>query len=352
MKVALITDLHFGARSDNILFDSFFAEFYKNCFFPLLKANPDIEAVFILGDVFDRRKYVNYNLLRSCKEYFFTPLSKTKLPVTILVGNHDCYFKNTNDVNSLELLLSEYKNITILKDPKEICLDGLNILLVPWIFNEKFPESLKIIDRSVSPVCFGHFEIAGFEMHMGQTNDHGLDRKMFDKFDLVLTGHFHHKSSDGLITYLGNPYEITWSDYNDPRGFHVFDTKTLDLKFIENPFKMFHKIYYDDLGAQEEYDFNTFTGKYIKCIVVNKKDYFKFDQFIEKLYQSNPAELKIIEDLDEFNEMQDLAEGADVEDTISLLGHYVDSIETDMNKEKLKSTLKSLYIEASATEKN
>lgn len=342
--MALITDLHFGARSDSLLFDSFFATFYSETFFPTLKKE-NITDVFLLGDIFDRRKFVNFNILRNCKRYFFDELEIMGIKVNIIVGNHDIYFKNTNDVNSLELLLAEYSNITIYKDPTEITLDELNVLLVPWINSENIDATFHLIDESLSTVCFGHLEIAGFTMHQGEVSDHGMDRKIFDRFDMVFSGHYHHRSSDGSIYYLGNPYEITWSDYNDPRGFHIFDTKTLELTFIANPFTMFKKVYYDE-DDEIFSDFASLKDKHIKVIVVNKTDYYKFDRFIDTIYQNNPAELKIVEDFDNLDDVS--VDGSiDIEDTLSLLSHYVDSVETDMEKPRIKSTLKALYVEAS-----
>lgn len=348
MKVALVTDLHFGARSDNVFFDKFFEEFYKNIFFPRLEEE-GISYVFILGDVFDRRKYINFNILKQCKRYFFDELEKRKLNVQIIVGNHDVYFKNTNSVNSLDLLLTEYDNIVVHSEPAEIALGEARVLVMPWINSENYSDSMKMLETSLSPVCFGHFEIAGFQMYKGQPNEHGLSKSVFDKFDLVCSGHFHHRSNVNQVHYLGNPYEITWADHDDPRGFHIFDTKTLALQFIENPYKMFIKVYYDDT-KKEAYDFNALASKHVKIIVVNKTDFYSFDRFLENVYKAAPLEVKILEDFEEFEDAA-VDDSVDIEDTMSLLGHYVDSVETDMNKEKIKTTLKELYVEALQADK-
>lgn len=343
-KVALVTDTHFGARSDSIPFDNFFRKFYDETFFPEIDRR-GIKTIFHLGDCFDRRKYINFNTLSSCRDYFFSAAKQRGIEVVMIVGNHDTFFKNTNNVNSPGLLLNDYDNVTAFSGPIEYSVDGTSILLMPWICTDNYDECMKAIKISNSQVLFGHFEIAGFQMYKGHENDEGFDPKLFEKFDLVCSGHFHHRSSKGNITYLGNPYEMTWADYDDARGFHIFDTGTRELEFIQNPNNIFTKIYYDD-AKDIGYVTEDFADKHIKLIVVNKTDYYKFDQFVDSIYKANPLELKIVEDMSEFEAQALGDEPVDVEDTLTLLSQYVDAIETEADKDKIKTLMKTLYVEA------
>ena len=93
MKIALITDTHFGARGDSIQFDEYFKKFYSEIFFPELQRR-GIKTLIHLGDVFDRRKYINFNILKSCREYFFDQLAKHDIVCHMIAGNHDTYIKN------------------------------------------------------------------------------------------------------------------------------------------------------------------------------------------------------------------------------------------------------------------
>ena len=345
-KVALITDQHFGARSDSKAFDDFFQKFYQECFFPEIDRR-GIKTVFCLGDTFDRRKYINFTTLQSCREYWFDELARRNIELVMIVGNHDVAFKNTNNVNSPGLLLSDYDNVTAYSGPVEYSIDGTSILLMPWICTDNYNECMEAMKVSNSQVLFGHFEIAGFQMYKGHENDEGFNPKIFEKFDLVCSGHFHHRSSNGNINYLGNPYELTWADFEDPRGFHIFDTSERSLEFIQNPFSIFSKVYYDDEKVDPStVDVSQYTNQHIKLIVVNKKDYYKFDQFIERLYKVNPLELKIIEDLSEFEADAMVDQEMDLEDTVTLLSQYVDSLETDADKDRIKTLMKTLYVEA------
>ena len=344
-KVAIITDQHFGARSDSVAFLDFFQKFYDDVFFPnLLEQN--IKTVLILGDTFDRRKYVNFYSLQRAKEMFFDKLLENGITVHMLAGNHDTYFKNTNDINSPDLLLKEYPNINVIDEPTTIKVNGVDICMIPWICADNYNQSTDEMKLTKSDICMGHFEIAGFAMYRGMESHDGLDKSIFDKFDLVFSGHYHHKSDDGHIYYLGNPYELTWQDYNDPRGFHIFDLSSRELEFHQNPYRMFMRIEYDDKETEPvDLDSLDLTQRYVKLVVVNKTDYYKFDKFIQKLYNKGCYEIKIIEDMSEFQDGE-IDEEINLEDTLSVLATYIDSIETDVDKEQVKTFMRTLYTEA------
>jgi len=348
MKIALVTDTHFGARSDSQQFDTYFKKFYDEIFFPELDKR-EITQIIHLGDCFDRRKYINFNSLSNCKKYFFEQVESRGIDMDMIVGNHDTFYKNTNDVNSPSLLLGEYPSIRTYDKAQVVNYDGLKILLMPWICTDNYEHTTKMIEGKVATVCFGHLELAGFIMYKGQDahlGHDGFDPALFKDFKLVCSGHFHHRHGRGNVQYLGNPYQLFWNDFEDDRGFHIFDTKTLDLEFIKNPNTIFEKYYYDDEKEDPlSMDITKFNSKLIKIIVVNKKDFYKFDKFVEAIYKENPIELKIIEDFSEF-ESEAIDENIDLEDTMTLLSNYVDSIETDADKERLKGILKTLYVEA------
>jgi len=345
LKVAIITDQHFGARNDSIAFLDFFEKFYSNVFFPQL-VDAGITHVLILGDTFDRRKYVNFYALQRAKEMFFNRLAELGITVHMLAGNHDTYYKNTNDVNSPDLLLKEYNNITVIDSPTTIQVDGVDICMMPWICPDNYDDSINEMKNTTADLCMGHFEISGFAMYRGMESHEGLDKALFDKFDLVFSGHYHHRSDDGHIYYLGNPYELTWQDYNDTRGFHLFDLETRKLQFIANPYTMFERLEYNDKEVEHiNLDELDLAQKYVKLVVVNKTDFYKFDKFIQKLYNKGCHEIKIIEDMSEFNDGE-IGEEINLEDTLSVLAHYIDSIETDVDKEQVKTYMRTLYTEA------
>jgi hypothetical protein len=171
-----------------------------------------------------------------------------------------------------------------------------------------------------------------------------MDRSVLAKYKKVYSGHFHTRSDKDNVMYLGTPYELFWNDYNDPKGFYILDTDTHEVEFIQNKDPMFIKFYYDD-SKDVNIDASTVKDKYVKLVVLNKKDFSLFDNVVDSLYNNNPAELKIIEDMSDFEaEVSD--DNLNIEDTMSLLSDYVDAVETDADKGKLKSILKELYVEA------
>lgn len=353
MKIAIVTDTHYGARGDSASFSNFFAKFYSDVFFPYLDEH-NITTVLHLGDVFDRRKYINFASLKHCKEYFFDQLAKRSIKTHIIAGNHDTFFKNTNEVNSPNLLLGEYENIHTYSSPTEVEFEDVKILLMPWICSGNYAECMKALDNTKSQLVFGHFEINGFEMYKGSVNDGGFEPNIFSKFDMVLSGHFHHKSSRQNIHYLGTPYEITWSDYDDQKGFHIFDTETREITFVPNPLRMFYKVWYDDVNKTMEEviadDFNQYRESIVKVVVKNKANPYWFDLFIEKLEKCGVIDLQVVEDHLNLNLEDDTDIINEAEDTITILNKYVDQLELTADKVKLESLLRSLYNEAVSLE--
>jgi DNA repair exonuclease SbcCD nuclease subunit len=340
MKVAIITDTHYGCRKGSKLFHDYFELFYKNVFFPTLEQY-GIDTVIHMGDAFDSRKSIDYQSLEWAKRVVFEPLKNYK--VHMIVGNHDSYYKNTNNTNSPQLLLKDYPNIRTYSSPTEIKVGNLDVLLLPWICMENEEQSMKMIKKTKAKVAMGHLELHGFRVNRQIIMEHGLEANLFTNFKKVFSGHYHTRSDNGTVFYLGNPYEIYWTDVNDTRGFTIFDTETLEHTPINNPYKMFYNIYYEDTEYQT-FDTREYENKIVKVIVRKKSDTKKFEMFIDKLYASNIAELSIIENFDiqepvEFEEFES-------EDTISILNRYIQEAEISLDKSIIQKMMQEIYQEA------
>ena len=352
MKIVILGDTHFGARGDSLDFHKHFEKFYNEVFFPYLKDN-DITTVFQMGDLFDRRKFINFNSLYLARKYFFNNLKEHNIQLHTLIGNHDVAFKNTLEVNSPSLVVNDYDNIVVYEDFATVEFDGIPIDVVPWLCDDNEQQIFKKIKSSKSEICFGHFEIAGFEMDKGNVCDIGIDKKELKKYDVVLSGHFHHKSSDGNITYVGTPYEMTWADYNDPKGFHVFDTATREMQFVQNTFTMFNKIVYDDteqdFESWKQFDFELLKETYVKVVVLNKQNAYLFDHVVDGFYKAGVSDISIVEDFTD-NTIVDDDIVDQAEDTITILSKYIDALQLEVDSDKLKNIMRELYVEALNTE--
>ena len=345
MKIGIFTDTHYGAKKGSKHLHDYFELFYKNVFFPALEEH-GVETVIHMGDAFDSRKSIDYQSLEWAKRVVFDPLKKYQ--VHMIVGNHDCYFKNSNHVNSPELLLQDYSNIKTYSSPTNTKICGIDMTLIPWICSENYDETLKVIRKSKSKIAMGHLELKGFRVNKHLVMDeHGADPKMFDKFDKVFSGHYHTRSDNGKIFYLGNPYEMYWNDVNDPRGFHIFDTETLEHTPIDNPYRLFYNIYYEDTPYQT-FDSSEYVSKIVKVIVRKKSKPKDFERFIDKLYKIGIQDLKIVENFD-IQENENFVIDEE-ENTISILNRYIDESECDFDKNMIKGIFEELYKQACEVE--
>lgn len=355
MKLAVLSDSHYGVRNDNPIYNVQSGKFFKELFFPTIKSR-GIKHVFHLGDVYDRRKYVNFHTAQICHDQFLAPLKELGLETHILRGNHDQYHKNSYDVNALKTLigpLSDSYNIKLYDEAVDIKLsDGTDILMVPWICDQNSDSSLTAITNSKSQICFGHLELNGFEMFKGIMADHGLSPELFKKFDIVASGHYHHRSVKDNVHYLGSPYEFYWSDWNDPRGFHIFDTETREFEFIQNEDTLFKMIQYDDVIGKDDIknqDFTEFTNSYVKIVCTNKTNLYDFDVYLDKIKNASPIDVTIVEDVSLFSDTIEEAEINEAEDTITILSSYIDGLNMNVETENMKALMKNIYAEAIAT---
>jgi len=347
MKIALLNDTHFGCRNDSPAFIEYQNKFYNEVFFPYIREN-NIKTLIHLGDVVDRRKFINHNTAHNFKNNFWNRLEEYNIDTHIIIGNHDTYYKNTNEVNAMQ-------NLEISKDAKvytrttEVEFDGLPILFIPWICDDNETDSVQKINDTQATIAMGHLEVKGFEMHNGHFNDHGQEKAMFKRFEKVMSGHFHKKSDDGQIYYLGTQYEMTWSDYGCPKGFHIFDTETRDLTRVSNPDTIFKKLIYNDKETNyDAIDLSEYDKSFVKLYISNRTDVEMYERLMDKFYNSiNVHAIDVIEEPTDIGASvrEDILEQG--EDTLTFLGNYIDQVDSELDKQKLKQFAKELYMEAS-----
>jgi len=351
MKVAIINDTHCGTRNSSDIFLDNAEKFYSDVFFPYLLEN-NISHIVHLGDFFDNRKFINFKCLNRIRNCFLKPLRQHGITMDIIRGNHDVYFKNTGELNSLKELLGHYMNeVHIIHDPIVMDYDGLQMALVPWIDAGNEERSIKFIKECKADILAGHFDIIGYEMMKGIKCEHGLDRLLFKRFEAVYSGHFHTKSTQDNITYLGSQMEFFWNDAHDNKYFHILDTGTRELEAIRNPHTLHHRIRYDDTTTDYmEFDLSQVDNKFVKIVVINRKNQFTFDRFVDRIQNRPVHDLKIQETFDEFIGSNVGDDEISLEDTTELLNTYIDGVETELSKERIKKDVYNLMTEAQSLE--
>lgn len=338
MKVAILGDTHLGSNKSSDIVHDYFELFY-NDFFDYCSEH-GIGAIIQTGDLFDYRREVHFNTLYRSRQYF---LDRVSIPFYVISGNHDCLFKNTNRINSVDLLLKAENFHVIDQTPKTINVGGLDIDFFPWINQENIDVSLKMARDSESRFAVGHFEFSDFPMSPGNNAEGGMDHKLFSRYDQVLSGHYHTQSESGNVRYVGVPYELTWIDCNDPKGFWVLDTDLEELEFVPNKHKLFEKIpYVEDM----EYDFSSVTNKYVKIVVVDKKSQKKFDDFVANIYMAKPHDLKIIEQSIVSAVSDAIDTKIDLISTKTVIDGVVDALEIELDSSILKNKMTAKYTEA------
>ena len=338
--VALITDTHFGVRSGSKIFHDYMEEFYRDVFFPTLKAR-NVDTLIHLGDCFDSRRGVDSWSVDWAKRVFFDPLSSMGIRTHVIVGNHDSFYKNTLSVNSPELLLTGYDNVLVHSCPTPITIKNHMCFFVPWICEDNSSTVNKHLMSMAGQAeyCFGHFEFAGFKLYENFICEHGMNSDLFNH-KRVFSGHFHTRHSNKNIHYLGNPYQLNWNDYGSVRGFHIFNMKDDNLEFVPNPVSMFDKIVY----GKDQKDLNEYKNMYIKLIVNKSTNRDTLNKYISDLYEVGIHDLKVVE---MFNEIE-VTEELEVESvsTPTLIKNYVEALEIDVNKKNIIDIMNDLYKES------
>lgn len=351
MKICILNDTHCGIRNSSEIMMKYQERFYSEVFFPYMHEN-GITKILHLGDYYDNRKFINFKALEHNRTIFLEKLREYKFHMDIIPGNHDVYYKNTNELNALKELHGHYmEEVRIIHKPMVVDYDGLQMALIPWINPSNEKETLKFLSKCKATHVGAHLELEGFEMQAGIPCTHGMSPALFDRFEMVLSGHFHTRSQRGPVHYLGSQMEFFWSDAHDPKYFHVFDTDTRELTAVQNPITLFQKVYYDDTVDNADYVYRTgklpdIDDKFVKLIVVNKSNPQLFDFFVDRIQSKKIHELKIAENFDEFRGGAVDDEKVSVDSTEDLLYSYIDAVETSLDKDRIKSMVHRLMTEA------
>lgn len=359
-RVPIITDLHFGARGDSEVIRHIQTLFYRDVFWPAVDAER-VTDILCLGDLMDRRKFLNYETLDHAKAMLFSPARTRGIRLHWVLGNHDLYFKQSLNINASQAF-KEYENLVVYSDATVVPFNGTPTLLMPWLCEENMSSSMKTLSEYDGTTVAGHFEFGGFEMYKGSPNYHGASTEQYDHFPLVMSGHYHHRSSRRNIHYLGSPYEMTWGDYGDKRGFHWWTPEATKIELVENPHNLFFKYVYDDSTAGPTYvrDLLERVGqdnllqRIIKVIVRQKTKPVWYEAFAEAMLRLGAFDVQFVEDTTwSVEPTGDATEEAGM-DTLKMIEWYVDGQPwpNAQIQQSVRDLLVDLYHEASERAKS
>ena len=339
MKLLFLGDLHLGVKNDCPWMERIIVDSVKQAV-DYAKAN-GITDIVQTGDWFDVRRGITHRTKEFLRTEIIPPLSMFN--VHVLVGNHDCQFKNTVTPNACREHLSEYDNFTVYDKPETILLDGKTIDMIPWFCEENASDIISHINSSGAEICVGHWELKGYYFYTGVKAQTGLDSDFLKKYTHVISGHYHTRSQAGNVTYVGTPYTITANDENDTRGFYVLDLDTNGLQFITNPSTNHFRLVYpvDDFKNLDQYK-----NKSVRMIV-NEVDakLTKIETELEKICFEFRTVNNII--VDESEETSAVDESGNKKGLQALLTEYVNNSSLEQSEqEPVNQLIQSLYAEA------
>lgn len=348
--LAVITDTHVGARGGSTIFREYFRWWYEHQFFNVL-AEKGVTEILHLGDFFDNRNAVSSQDIDFVCKWFANQLMTRNLQFTITLGNHDVAFKNTNRIHSLSMLKAAApKNVTVIEETTIKVYGEQTFVLVPWINAENYSDTFKKINdvqNKSDVIVAGHFEFAGAKHYLRSAPaEHGLDASLFSEFKEVWSGHFHHKSQMSNIFYLGSSFHLTWMDYNDKRGYHLFDND--GLHYVENDYCLFLEVLYkketfSKMTDQEALD--KFESRFIRLIVDDEYNHVDLMKAVALINRCKPHDLQIINNM-MVNKNEYIADNTKTDvakSTVEYIDDYIKNAGDDFDTTEVKQIMSSLY---------
>lgn len=347
MKIALISDTHFGIKKSSRPFLKSQIRFFKEEFIPYLNQN-FIDTICILGDLFDNRNNINVYMKNEVFNLFKNHLYPFK--IYIFPGNHDIYYKTSIEVNSLKFL-GKFENVNLIEEIEVKNFDNKKVLFVPWQIDYNDFRKRVAEKNTHCDVCLGHFDIIGFPFNSSIICQKGLQSDLFLKnYTLTFSGHFHkrhiHKQKDREVIMIGSPYELTRNDKGDKRGFCILDLDNLKYDFVNSK----KTIKFIDVKYPKKVTKRRIKGNVVDIQVdydIGKSSDDAIQEYIQKIESFEPVyppNVHLNHNLFEKEEMS-----YEVKSITELINDYIQNLDID-NKEEVHSMINELYKNSKSSE--
>jgi DNA repair exonuclease SbcCD nuclease subunit len=338
-EVGIFSDPHYGVHRNSETWHKIALEHAKWAAEQFRQRG--IKDIIIPGDIFHDRNDIAVNTLHNTTDIFDC---LREFNIIITVGNHDAFYKDKSDINSISILRG-WSNISVVDTLMVVDTQGKKIAFCPW------GQDVEAVPKC--DIIFGHFEINSFKMNSFKICTNGLKASdLTSRAPLTITGHFHHreerKYDDGTILYVGCPYQQDWGDYGTTKGLYILDLDTLKYEFIENIISpRYNKIRYSDIanGTYTAESLRGFIkGNIVKFFIDKQLEPNVVDSIIRKLVSIKPAEFTIEYDYTELSKINtEEANSKDfnvsVENSIS---EFIDLLDVKY-KDKVKTYVTELY---------
>lgn len=341
-KVAIISDTHWGARNSSLIFLEYMSWWWENEFIHYCKENK-IKEVIVAGDFFDSRTNLNTRMLKYVNK-FIKQIEDEGIFLHMIPGNHDLFYRNSNDIDSLSAI-DRSPNVIVYREAQDVNIRDNLFFMCPWINQNNYESTLVAMKESKAKHMIGHLEIAGRKMYKHSSAEHGMEADIFKQFDHVYSGHFHHPSTVGNLTYLGSPFHITWQDHGDKRGFMVFDTEDASHEYVENTHCLFERIYYDDTeDSYTEMAVDHLENKFVELVVVKKDSEAELAHFVGKIREVNTWSFEVIDRTElELTGDEEVDAESLKHDTMTLTKSYMKEVVDEKEMARTVLALETVY---------
>lgn len=348
--ICIIGDCHFGFGNNDFLESQL--KFFREQVIPYLK-KMGIKIIIQTGDWFDNRNSLSIYVKNKIWKLLENDLKDFE--IYIYLGNHDTFYKNSNEFHSLKFL-SKFSNIHIIEEISTVSIYGRNFLFVPWLYDlSHFQKYLEENDMTNIDADFGHYDMIGSRMNKSVYSKTGLTKDLLSRFPLTISGHYHTISHERLsdtseLVYVGAPYQLNFGDESEPRGFHILNCEDMSLEFIENT----TSIKFVSLNFPEDIKEEFVKGNKVNVYINDTGDIDsdKIQEYIEKINSFNPAQNPVIKTIENFSESSGIdVKELKVKSLKELFDVYISqlNLEDDM-KEDVIEAIDALYMESQKSE--
>lgn len=338
-KIFLLGDLHLGVKSASSEWLSMQKEFLLDFFLKKVDEegfDEDRDILVQLGDWHHVRESTNTKVLKDSIDIASALTKKFKRGVYIILGNHDVYYKDRNDLHSLMGLDRMFSNLTVFTRPESKKIGKHSFLFLPW--NDNVTSLTSSLQSAISEDnVFCHADVKGAYLNKFTSLEHGLESESIEQFRRVYSGHIHIRQEIGKVLYVGTPYELDRGDRANTKGFYVLDVSGPEITetFIENTVSPKYVRYEmtDVLNASLDDIKKLFNNNYVDLAIESVfSSRFPFTQFTELVEECGHKKIEPKEyTVEERTKGEKLVSGSTEYDLFSVLSDHL--VLKDLNED-------------------